>query len=386
MESNKHPVLVISRSTPPRTGGTPSILANQFSWLENDFIFVGSRPNVNETRNVMKNNWFFYDIPQIKSNRFLPGFEFLLVFRIVYTSLKAIKKHDCKSVILLLLDEPYILSGYLVAKITKLPLTFYVQDLYSDSNIINGFLRKKFAKFLEKLLINLSKYHITNIPPLVDYYNSKWKINMKLVTNCFPKNISIENNHKIMFPKKGKDKIIGFCGSLYWANSDNFKILVKALSGLTNFRLVIFGSQSIKSIKNLGIDTKKVSQKFIPDIAELQNSLMKCDILFMPFTFNLKYKMFMLNAFPTKIHNYLFSSRPILAHCPSESYITRFFKKNSGALIVNDNSEIKLREGIIKIINDKSLQKDLIKNIEKISYEYRYDRPVEYLNEILSDF
>ena len=132
--------------------------------------------------------------------------------------------------------------------------------------------------------------------------------------------------------------IIGFCGSVYWHNVDNMKQLWLAASKILNSRLSVFGSQSTEYLERLGVTGIPISRKFYANPNELREALSKCDVLYLPYTFNPKYKPYMINAFPTKIHDYLLSGRPILVHCPSESYMSKYFVENGAATLYYSNA------------------------------------------------
>jgi len=378
-------VFVLSRSTPPRSGGTPSILANQFAWLNYNFVFMGTLPGREEWRDVMKPNWHFYGIPQIHSHRFIPGFEWLWVFQIVFKGLRAIKKHKCKSIILLLLEDRYILSGYIISLISRLPLIFYIQDLYADAKTKDdSILNRKFANWLEKRVINKAKYHITNIPSLIEYYRKTQNIEMKLVMNCYPPGVMPKRYNNLLKNKQRSEFIIGFCGSVYWHNVDNLKTLCLAASKISNSKLAIFGSQSTEYLERLGITGVHISRKYYPNPNDLQEALSKCDVLYFPFTFNPKSKQLMIHAFPTKIHNYLLCGRPILVHCPSESYLSKYFVENGAAKVVNEDSTTALLKALLQLKDDKCFEKKLVENTYEIAKSYVNSKPVDELKSILN--
>ena len=385
MKNKEKPsVFVLSRSTPPRSGGTPSILANQLAWLDYNFIFMGTMPKRNEWRNVMKPNWHFYGIPPIHSHRFIPGYEWLWIFQIISKGLRAIKKHKCQSIILLLLEERYIFSGYIISLISRLPLIFYVQDLYADGKTKDdGFFNRKFANWLEKSVIKKSKYHITNVPGLVGYYRRKWSVDMKLISNCYPPDLVLKSYRSKGDNKYNSDFIIGFCGSVYWHNVNNLKKLCIAASKISNSRLAIFGSQSPEYLKKLGITGVHISQEYYPNSNDLQEALSKCDVLYFPFTFDPKYKLSMINAFPTKVHNYLSCGRPILVNCPSDCYLSKYFGSNGAAMVVNRDSPSELLKALIQLKEDKDYVQQIVQNASRVAKSYAGSKPVYELKMIL---
>ena len=387
MKKKERPsVFVLSRSTPPRSGGTPSILANQFAWLNYNFVFMGTLPGREEWRDVMKPNWHFYGIPQIHSHRFIPGFEWLWVFQIVFKGLRAIKKHKCKSIILLLLDDRYILSGYIISLISRLPLIFYIQDLYADAKTKDdSILNRKFANWLEKRVINKAKYHITNIPSMVGYYRKIQCIEMKLVLNCYPPDVMPKKYNHLLNNNHRSEFIIGFCGAVYWHNVDNLKTLCLAASKISNSRLAIFGSQSTDYLEKLGITGLNISREYYPNPIDLQEALSNCNVLYLPFSFDAKLATYAKYCwFPTKLLNYLASGRPIIVHCPSKSYLSKYFVSNGAAKVVNGASTSELLKALILLKEDKDYAQQIIQYSHRVAESYVGSKPVEELKNILS--
>lgn len=345
---------------------------------------MGTIPKRNEWRNVMKPNWHFYGIPPIHSHRFIPGYEWLWIFQIISKGLRAIKKHKCQSIILLLLEERYIFSGYIISLISRLPLIFYVQDLYADGKTKDdGFFNRKFANWLEKSVIKKSKYHITNAPGLVGYYRRKWSVDMKLISNCYPPDFVLKSYRSKEDNEYNSDFIIGFCGSVYWHNVNNLKKLCIAASKISNSRLAIFGSQSPEYLKKLGITGVHISQEYYPNSNDLQEALSKCDVLYFPFTFDPKYKLSMINAFPTKVHNYLSCGRPILVNCPSDCYLSKYFGSNGAAMVVNRDSPSELLKALIQLKEDKDYVQQIVQNASRVAKSYAGSKPVYELKMIL---
>jgi glycosyltransferase involved in cell wall biosynthesis len=379
---NKESILVLSRSTPPRSGGTPSILANQLSWFDNPFVFVGTEPHVNEIKENLKTHWKFYGIKKIRSIRFLPGYEWLNVFLIMFKVLSAVKKHKCKAIVLLLLDQHYIVAGYLLSFFINKPLIIYIQDLYSDAISEEKNINKWLALKLEKQVIRRGKYIITNIPGFQSHYKFFFNVNLNLVPNCYPKNLSIER--KVHSTIGTGDKLkVGFCGSIYWNNLDNLKNLCNALSKIPDSELHIFGSQSIEDLERLGLDTKIIRIRFIPVYEILNEELSKCEILFLPFTFSLQHKIITENAFPTKVHDYLICQRPILLHCPEFAYLTTYFKHNNAAHVVNENNADAIYEALVEIINNPLYQTNLAASAFKLAEKYMGGKELGELGKIL---
>ncbi len=376
-------ILVLSRSTPPRSGGTPSILANQFSWIDEKIVFVGTKPGINETKNNFRNNWTFYGIDPIKKNRYFPGIEWFAVFRIVFCCLKAIKKHKSRAIILILLDERYMLAGLVLKKISRKPLILYVQDFYTEgleSKI--GINAKRFQKWLEKCLFSSGDYFVTNIPLMPKHYGRKYGVNMKLVTNCYSKDV--QTAYSEIPPVKLMDEkhVVAFCGSIYKHNVTNLKNLCIAMLSMPNYKLKIFTSHSPDQLNSMGL-IGNIEIEFISDTVKLIEELAKCDILFLPFTFDTKYRTDIIHAFPTKVLDYVISGRPIILNVHPESYLYEYFTSNNAAHVIADNTPESLLISIERLIHSPSYATMLSQNSFNLSKEFQGPGAVRNLKQII---
>lgn len=54
-----------------------------------------------------------------------------------------------------------------------------------------------------------------------------------------------------------------------------------------------------------------------------------------------------------------------MIHAPASTYLVKYARENNFALVVDEDNIDKLKEGIIKLISDKKLQIQLVKNAKK---------------------
>jgi glycosyltransferase involved in cell wall biosynthesis len=81
--------------------------------------------------------------------------------------------------------------------------------------------------------------------------------------------------------------------------------------------------------------------------------------------------------FPTKLIEYLFCGRPILAHTPPDCFVTRFLEERRCALVVSRPSKEALIEAIRRLRSDASLREELVRNALRAAEMFQARRVAE---------
>jgi hypothetical protein len=95
---------------------------------------------------------------------------------------------------------------------------------------------------------------------------------------------------------------------------------------------------------------------------ELQAIQAQSTILYLPQAFSSDAPTMIRHNFPTKMLDYVRARRPILVHSPSDSYLTRMAREHGFAKVVDQPNEDALRRGLVDLLNDTGLQRQLVKN------------------------
>ena len=81
--------------------------------------------------------------------------------------------------------------------------------------------------------------------------------------------------------------------------------------------------------------------------------------------------------FPTKLIEYLFCGRPILAHSPPDCFLTRFLKEWRCALIVDVPDKNAVIEAIERLRSDACLRAELVSNALRTAEMFQATRVAE---------
>jgi len=90
-------------------------------------------------------------------------------------------------------------------------------------------------------------------------------------------------------------------------------------------------------LKSIGLMNLNTTIKFCNTEEKLIGELKKCNLLYLPLTFDLKDDSYdqLSTCFGIKSYEYIQSCRPILVHCPSDYYTSKFFREANAGVIVD---------------------------------------------------
>jgi glycosyltransferase involved in cell wall biosynthesis len=166
-----------------------------------------------------------------------------------------------------------------------------------------------------------------------------------------------------VLPPVGSPLRLAFCGNVNLSCEDAATRFGQAIAACNDVVVRIYSGTNPDYLRQIGLLPPGVScEKLSRD--EIPSRLSKADILLLPHGFSdpgCAPEEF-LTIFPTKTIEYLISGRPILAHSPAESYLTRFLIEHDCALVVDRPDVGALRAAIERLRNDGELRLRLVRN------------------------
>ncbi len=380
--------LIISTYAPPAIGGAPVMMYNLLRYFPEDaFIILTSHFGIDKQAD--KNRWlkvkyFFFDTPLLtpflqkektfsqKLKVFLKNFfitkflaQIFFVFYLSFNSVRLGKKIIKQEKIELFLGYsdygPALFSTYLLHKITKKPFFLYFYDLYYGNKF--PFIYRVLAKFLEPKLFREAEQVFVMSEALRDYYQKKYKRDIFIIHNS----ILVKKTQEIFLSEPTKIYKIVYTGSVYWAQADAIKNLIKAVEGIKDIdiKFYLYTLHDEKYLKRQGIlKSKKIvlAEGKPTAMQEIQKS---ADILFVPLSFYSQYSLLINTSSPGKMSEYFISGRPILIHAPRESYIVRYAKEHNFAAVMDEENIEKLEEAVRELIISDKLVQELTTNAFK---------------------
>ncbi|MBI3638348.1 hypothetical protein HY227_01230 [Candidatus Wolfebacteria bacterium] len=399
-------ILVITSWAPPAVGG-PQNLYNLFSQFpDNSYCLLTSYYGIDnysaQNGTWLKGKYIFYDNPKfidspetrslvskesrgrhtinelkhlIKRMALLkillgPALIFSQIFMIIREGIKTIKKEKIEIMVGISDFGQAMISTYFLHKITKKPYYLYLFDIYAGNYYVfpGGIL----ARIFEKPIFEKAEKIIVTNNGTKDFYARKYGEIMGnkifvAYNSVFSKPYLDQKISK--YDPKPPYTII-FTGKVYWAQIGALKNLVKAVNELDmDVKLKIYSPSPKDYLKSIGIEAgDKIEISVAPpqDMPKIQSS---ADILFLPLSWNTKSPQIIATATPGKLTDYLIAGRPILIHAPKDTALVKYARKKNFAVVVDENSVLKLKEGIKKTLTDVKNSRAIIKNAREAFFE-----------------
>jgi glycosyltransferase involved in cell wall biosynthesis len=364
----KSPFLVVSYAIPNRATGTPVVIRKFLENFSSEEVVLIGRPTKKKER-IKDINFHYptYVIPTPPVGfRGEKLWRFLSVFFGTIVGLIAILIHKPKAILAFYRDESSLLTGYILHKLTQLPLYSYFCDIYLEN--FDGGYYQKLAAWLQPRIFCDSKKVIVLTEAMRKYFHEKYDIEPVVLPHC--------NNDPIP-DFDGQEQIrevcrIGYLGGINVDRVKSLKVLAQAINGNPNYHLTYFTPVPEEKIREMGLFFENSDASFIPDNEHLMIALSTCDILFLPLALdddNEEREIQVKTGFPTKAIEYLSSQVPILIHSDKGSFCADFFGKYQCAYVLHSKKIDEMQDALKRLCSDKNLREKLLKNSKPaISY------------------
>jgi hypothetical protein len=155
---------------------------------------------------------------------------------------------------------------------------------------------------------------------------------------------------------------LAFVGNLNDSNIDAMRRLAEVANRRSNCCLTIYSGTPEWFFQKVGIAGERFAFRQVP-FDQLTADLRQHDILMLPHGFSgglseAEYR----TIFPTRAISCLMVGRPILAHSPPDSYLTRWLREHDCAEIVDIPSTSKLEEALERLAADFARRQVLVHN------------------------
>jgi hypothetical protein len=332
----------------------------------NEIVLIGRPVKKTEMISGYKFSYPIYKIPTPPvGTRGEKIWQLLSTFLGVFVGLSAIHKHKPNAILAFYRDESSLMTGYILHKITKIPLYSYFCDLYLE-NFQTG-LYNKLALWLQHQIFKCSSRVFALTEAIQDYYKVNYSINTTVLPHC----VNFSLSHEEYSSKLSNPLRIGYLGNVNMDRIPSLKMLSDAINGDYSFELTYFTVASEKTlrIENLLIPNSKIF--FVSNDEILLSELKKCDILYLPvwlpFTQNGRSEQ-AKTGFPTKTLEYLLCRKPILLHSYVDYFVAIFCERYKCCYLVDGGLE-EIKEALLRLRSDETLRANLsINTSHALSY------------------
>jgi len=271
---------------------------------------------------------------------------------------------------------PAMIGSYLAHRITKKPWAMFLFDLYRGNNY--PFPGNQLAAIFEPRMMRDAYRIIVTNEGAKEWYSKRYgpAVAQKIVVvhNTIP-GIPNEKYLRLQTPYDPKPPYtILFTGGIYWPQIRSIKNLIAALKDIDlDIVFHIYTINPKEYLAKIGIsDGPRVAIHSAVPPDEMPEIQSRADILFLPLSWGTPSPAIIDTATPGKLTDYLISGRPILIHAPPTTYLVRYAKENSFAIVVEREDIEELKMAIRKLIFDKDFSRRIIENA-KSTYLRNHD-------------
>jgi hypothetical protein len=351
----KGPVLATLATIPYTASGTGTVVRRLIENLgPDDLVLLGRPPNPSLELRTVQVRVPFVQIKGIP--RGLRGERFSRMAAVgpaVLQGVLALRRHECSAILATFPDECSLLTGYLLHRLTGLPLLAYFCDLYMEDRAGAGW-EARVARWLQPRVFRSAFRVMAVNQGMADYYGERYGIDALTLPTCINQPIPEYEEP----PASGTPCRIAYSGNINATRLDSLQALVRSVGSDPAYAIHYYTPHSRQFLERHGLWSDNSVLEFIEDESALVGELARCDVLFLPLTFDLAVhsRDQLATCFGIKSYEYFLARRPVLVHCPEWTFLARFFNERGCGLVVSDPRPEALAAGVHALRTDAALR------------------------------
>ena len=375
------PLMVVAQALPCQSSGTSVVLRRLLENFGGDEIVLLARnPNPHlrlESRPLHYPTITIASLPAgVRGERYWrlgslpPG---------IFAGLQAVRRHRPAAILAVFPDEIALLTGYVLHRLTGLPLLAYFCDLYQEDRTHRW--EAHLARWLQPRVFRAASQIIAVNEGMATYYRERYG----LASLCLPACINAGIAEPGELPSPGRSFVVGYSGNINYTRLSALRALVCAIGDNPAYAIRYFTPQKPKFLKAHALWADNASAEFIPDEGKLIRRLASCDALFLPLTFDVgeSSRDQLATCFGIKSYEYFLSQRPVLLQCPGDYFIARFYRQWDCGLVVDDPAAAALLAGFERLRSDHHLRDRLMRNALRAAHQFEGRRVTPILRAAL---
>jgi glycosyltransferase involved in cell wall biosynthesis len=360
-------ILFLSCYVPPDPSGSSIIalnLAKQF--MRSEMVLAGEQP-YDRAPVAWNDKWpeIVYVQTELKWNRGKRWWRKLQFPRTLWRTIRLMRREAVDAILAVYPTTEFLFIGYLASLISGKPIYAYFHNLCLE---VNRDHRRFFASWLQRRIFRHAAHVFVMSDGMSEYFSRVYpSVRQSPLRHSFDEAIPVF----VPPPAVGSPMRLIFCGSANGSCADALVRLVNAVTKCPDVQLdYVTGSRDAMQSYGLlrpGIGCEQIARDLVPA------RLTQADVVLLPHGFTgdaLPSEEFQ-TIFPTKTIEYLICGRPILAHAPPESFLTKFLREHDCALIVDRPDESALCEAIERLRRDGELRASLVRNALRAAEFFR---------------
>ena len=322
--------------------------------------------------------WPTVRIPALPAG--IRGDRYWLVLSALYGlpwALWAVFKYRPRTITAVFPDEGSLLIGYLLHRMTGIPLVAYFADLYLEE-------RQGWQGYLARWLQPRVFRHATRVAVLsgglADHFRTRYGIDAAEIRHCL-------NETPLTLPIRSRPDplVIGYSGNINETRLRLLRDLTAAVGDNPRFEIRYFTPSSAAQVAAFGLMASNVRVGFAASFPKLIAELAQCDVLYLPLEFqpgDCSYDT-LATCFATKSFEYFAAARPILVQSRDEFFITRFYRERGCGEVVSDPGAAPLAEALERLRIDEPLRARLAARARAAALEFDGPRIADGVRQML---
>lgn len=371
------PIVAMSRSLPPAFTGSARVMGNlaqQFS--PDEMVVVGalrpgrSRPPGGGARIFYAAVWS----PGWRGERWLRR---LQLPWLVAAGAWVARRHGARAVLAVYPDEIFLLAGYILAGMLRLPLLLYFHNTYLENHRSS-----RLARWLQPRAFRRASHVFVMSEGMRRLYERRYPgLRTSSLLHTF---LGDPPTFEPLSPLHDPVELL-FLGQVGPSCADAAARLARAVNLTPGIRLTVVSGTARTTIERAGLAGPRIRVETVPDHA-LADRLRAADILVLPHGFTSPLAPEEIETiFPTKVVEYLASGRPILAHVPPGCYLAEFLTRHDAALVVDEPTEEAIGAALARLAGDATLRDSLARNAVKAARQFHAPAVAQHLRAVVGE-
>lgn len=379
-QTNRFPkTLLLCRNIPPAPTGASVVVANLAQQFGSDEMVVMGAYYLNTPPQSWSREWpaIKYAVVQFpdgwRGARWLRWAQFpLLLLRSLWT----LVSDGCEAILVVFPDEVFLLAAYLLARITGKPLYPYFHN-----TLLENRRNSRLASWLQPRVFASASHVFVMSEGMRELYRSNYPdLRCSALVHSFSQPLPQYNSA----PPVAKQPLrLVMFGNVGPSNADAAARFAELARSSSDFDLTVFSGTSRSYLKQLGFTGDNISIKTVSyDV--LMEGLRQSDIILLPHGFfGAAPDEEIATIFPTRTIEALISERPILAHTPSNCFLTEFLSRHQCAVIVDQPEVRALKLAVERLRQDPDLRASLVRQALLTAEQFQATRVAAHLRKVV---
>lgn len=291
-----------------------------------------------------------------RGQRFVRWARWLTLRRLARSVERVAREEACDAIVSIFPNEFYLYAGYEAARRLKLPYYPYFHNTYLENR--RG-LPLRFARWLERRVFEDAPVVFVMSEGMKEYYEPRYPgVQFEPLVHTFNEPIPDFASP----PAPGSPIGLAFIGNLNESNVDAARRMAQMVNQREDCRLTTYSGTPDWYFAKTGVCGSRIKHTRVA-YDEVTQALRSHDILLFPHGFTggtseAEYA----TIFPTRTIASLLAARPILAHTPPGSFLTRWLRNHDCAEIVDTPDVQALSAALDRLRDGAARREELVRN------------------------